>query len=107
MGITLEGLRDIVTRVEDFNRTVNRLSSNTLEDDFCQGMNNEWKEDVLQLILHYEQVRENMDTIFTALMEELSNCGSSHRLRAFYRATKSEDAIIHLHWQGWMASGFV
>jgi hypothetical protein len=89
VGITLQGLRDVVTAVEDFNRTVNRLSSNTLEDDSCQGMNNEWKEEEVRLILHYEQMRENMDTIFTALVEELRNCGSSHTALVHFTGLRS------------------
>ncbi|KAK5461131.1 hypothetical protein LTS15_003194 [Exophiala xenobiotica] len=52
-------------------------------------MNNEWKEDEVRLILHYEQMRKNMDTIFTALMEELSNCGSSHTALVHFTGLRS------------------
>ncbi|KAK5261798.1 hypothetical protein LTR40_001541 [Exophiala xenobiotica] len=89
VGITLEGLCDVVTAVEGFNRTVSRLSSNILEDDWCQGMNNEWKEDEIQLILHYEQMQENMDTIFTALVEELGNCSSPHTALVHFTGLRS------------------
>jgi hypothetical protein len=94
VGITIEGFHEMIIGLERFNRTVNRLSSSTYEDNSSQGINHTWKEDELRSVHEAGEVCKNMDILFNRFVEKLQDCKPSHTAMVHLTGFRSVDMLL-------------
>ena len=94
VGITIEGFHEMIIGLERFNRTANRLSSSTYEDNSSQGITHTWKEDELQSVLEAGEVCKNMNTLFNRFVEKLQNCKPAHTAMVHLTGFRSVEMLL-------------
>ncbi|KAK5046531.1 hypothetical protein LTR84_008334 [Exophiala bonariae] len=75
---TLERLINIVTALENFNQTVNRVSSSTKEDDSAPEISHSWKLEEIMAVRKSGKVRNIMNAVLHGFVKELKHCGLPH-----------------------------
>ncbi|EXJ91762.1 hypothetical protein A1O3_00312 [Capronia epimyces CBS 606.96] len=84
LDMTLEGFRDIVKKLQDFNQSANQVVSSTLREEQPPSASNIWNDKEIQSVLEAGQTWKSLDRIFESLVGALSSCRLPH------------DAMIHL-----------
>jgi hypothetical protein len=94
VNMNVEGFCVVTEALERFNRTINRLSSNTSSDVSSINVDKTWKEDDIQAAIQAGRFCEEINCLFDKFVESLDGCSRPHAAMVHLTGSQSIEMIL-------------